>query len=275
MFASLLVGLDGSAGASAALDAAIALGKRFTSTIVVAAVVDVRVLEAPLLEGAGSGWPEALAGTPAASLELGEVMKARADRLLSEGAARVRAQGLPVQTARAMGLVEEELLALAESSEALVVGRRGELRAPDEIGVHTTRLIRRAPRAVVVAGETASAFARPVVAYDGGETSSAALALAARYAGATQVPLDIVHIADEDDGLLARAEAFLSQTDVTYRTHRLTGEVAEAVADFVARSGADMIVCGAHHTLRRRSWSIGSHAESLLTVTGVPTIVVR
>ena len=276
MFASLLVGLDGSPDARAALDAAIALGRRFASTIVVAAVVDVRVLEAPLLEGAGTGWPEALMGTPAASLELGAVLHERADRLIAEGAERVRAAGLAVQTARAMGLVEEELLALAESTEALVVGRRGDLRGGDALGAHTVKLVRRAPRPVVVAGGAGSDFGHPVVAYDGGETSSAALTLAARYAAAAAVPLDIVHVSEGDEGLLAKAEAFLSRTSVTCQTHLLSGDVVEAIAGFVNRTGADAVVCGAHHGgRRRRSWSIGSHTEALLSATAVPTIVVR
>src|SRR4051812_16891426 len=114
MFATLLVGLDGSPGASSALDAAIALGRHFRSTIHLAAVVDVRVLEAPLIESAGSGWPSALSGASAASHDLGEVLSSRADRLLVDGAARVRAAGLEVHTARAVGLAEDELLELAE-----------------------------------------------------------------------------------------------------------------------------------------------------------------
>ncbi len=47
MFSRLLVGLDGSPGAEAALTAAIELARRFKSTIVLAAITDVRLLEAP------------------------------------------------------------------------------------------------------------------------------------------------------------------------------------------------------------------------------------
>ena len=49
MFSRLLVGLDGSAGTDAALDAAIELGRQFRSTVVLAAVADIGLLEAPLL----------------------------------------------------------------------------------------------------------------------------------------------------------------------------------------------------------------------------------
>ena len=279
MFASLLVGVDGSKGASHALDTAIALGRHFKSTIVVAAVIDVRVLEAPLIESAGSGWPPAIVGSPTASHDLGDVMSARADKLLAEGAARVRAEGLTVVTSRAVGMVDEELVAMSDAAEALVVGRRGEMQPGPGLGATTVRLVRRAPRPVVVAGEHDSAFEHPVVAYDGSDTAGAALSLAARYAEAARVPLDVVHVAEGNGReLLAKAEAFMSQhTDVRFTTHELSGDAVDAIAEYVARSGSDMLVCGAHRSApgRRRSWGIGSTAEALLTATAVPTIVVR
>ncbi len=279
MFASLLVGVDGSKGASHALDTAIALGRHFKSTIVVAAVVDLRVLEAPLIESAGSGWPPAIAGTPTASLDLGEIMTSRADKLLSDAAARVRGEGLTVVTSRAVGMVDDELLAMSDAAEALVVGRRGEIQPGPGLGATTVRLVRRSPRPVVVAGEHPSAFEHPVVAYDGSDTAGAALALAARYAEAAGVQLDIVHVTEGDGHeLLARTEAFMSQhTDVRYATHELAGDAVDAIAAHVARSGGDMLVCGAHRSApgRRRSWGIGSTAESLLEATTVPIVVVR
>lgn len=277
MFASLLVGLDGSPGADAALGAAIALGGRFHSTIMTAAVVDLGVLEAPLARRASAPWSQSLAAAPAATLEVGEVMRGRADRLLHAAGERVRAAGLTALALRETGLVEEELLKLAETAEALVVGRRGELIGDDEVGEHTVRLIRRAPRHVVVAGDRPSAFGRPLVAWDGSEPSAAALTLAARYATHAQVPLDVVYActgaADQGDALLAQAAAFLSRTDVSYETHRVDGAAAGAIARFARQSDADVLVCGAHG--RRHSWSMGSTAEALVRSTAVPVIVVR
>lgn len=274
MFASLLVGLDGSRGADAALDAAIALGRRFDSTIMLGAVVDLRVMEAPLARGAAAAWTQAMAGVPAATLELGELMKGRADKLLAAGAERVTAAGLSAATARENGMVEEELLKLAEEAEALVVGRRGELSGGDDVGENTVRLIRRAPRPVVVAGESPSAFGRPVVAWDGSEHAAAALTLASRYATHAGVPLDVVHVGEAaGESLLAQAAAFLSRTDVSYETHLLAGAVPEAIGAFARRRGSDVLVCGAHG--RRHSWTMGSTAEALVRHTDLAAIVVR
>lgn len=277
MFATLLVGLDGSPGADAALDAAIALGRRFHSTIALAAVVDLRVLEAPLARGASAAWPDAAVSMPSATLELGGVMRNRADRLLAAAAERVAAAGLAAVTMHQTGIVEEELLKLAEGAEALVVGRHGELPGADELGDHAVRLIRRAPHPVVVAGEQRSAFARPVVAYDGSDPATAALALAARYAAAADVPLRIVHVGadqpEKGEALLAQAVAWLSRSDVSYDTYLLHGDVGREVAAFMDREGGDVVVCGAHG--RRRAWTMGSTAEALARRARAPTIVVR
>lgn len=276
MFSRLLVGIDSSAGATAALTAAIDLGRRFHSTIVLAAITDIQVLEAPLLASAPL-WTEGLPPLPA-DQSLGPVMRERAERLVEAASQRVRDAGLAVETVFATGIVEEELLHLAEQSEALVVGRRGEMHTdPGTLGATTVKLVRRSPKPVLIAGESPSPCQRPVVAYDGGETSSSALALASRYCGAVGVALIVVHVGSDAAAaaaLLARAEAFCSSQQVACEAHWLQGDVARAIATHVERTGADLIVAGAHGG-RRRSWSIGSHAEQLLRTTSVPVIIVR
>jgi nucleotide-binding universal stress UspA family protein len=277
MFTRLLVGLDGSAGAESALTAALDLARRFHSTIVLAAIVDVRVLEAPLYESTAPLWTEGLPLAPV-SEDLGRLLNERAEKLLVTGAARVRAAGLAVETAQAVGTVDEELLLLADRAEAIVVGRRGELHGePGTLGQVTSHIIRKSPKPVLVAGEQPSPCEHPLVAYDGRGHSTQSLALAARYGSAAGVRIDVVTVAEDaatGDALLAKAAAFLSSQGVGYETHRLTGDVAAAVAGFIEGSGADLLVAGAHES-RRRSWGIGSTAEKLLKATTIPVIVNR
>ena len=277
MFARLLVGLDGSAGSDAALDAALGLARRFKTTIVLAAITDIRLLEAPLFETAGSVWAEGMPAGPAAA-ELREALEERAARILEVAVANVQRAGLPVETARATGLVEEELVRLAADAEAIAVGRRGELHEnPGTLGRVTCHLIKRSPKPVLVAGDRPSTCQRPVVAYDGGETSRHALELAARYAEALALPLAVVHVADSaaaGDALLAQAAASLSDRGVAFETRRLPGDVVRAVTEFVSSYGADLLVAGAHGG-RGRHWTIGSHAERLLRATTIPVLIQR
>ena len=277
MFSRLLVGLDGSASADNALAAAIELGRRFRSTVVLTAVADASLLEAPLM---ATGAAFADAPLPRSDVaDLAATLASRATALTAAAAGQVRAAGLAAETVAASGLVDLELRRLAEDVEAIVVGRRGEVHAaPGTIGTITARIIKRSPRPVVVAGERPSQFRRPVVAYDGGTTSTNALALAARYAEAAAVTLDVVHVSDDAESageLLARAGAFLSHERTGFTTHHLSGRLVDAVPSHLAATGADLLVVGAHGGRRKGSLASGSHAEQLIKATTVPVIVIR
>jgi nucleotide-binding universal stress UspA family protein len=277
VFQRLLVGLDGSAGADAALEAALALGRRARATIVLAAVTEIRLLEAPLFEAAGSLWTEGMPLAPIAS-DLRDALDARAKRFLADATERVEEAGLSFETVRSVGIVDEELLRLAETTDAVVIGRRGELQTnPGKIGAVTTHIIKSALRPVLVAGDQPSAFERPVVAFDGGETSSHALEAAARFAAERQLPLDVVHVADEPgdaEGLLAAASSMAAARGVTPRTFALAGDIVDAVADWVTRNGGDFLIVGVHGG-RGTPWPLGSHAEKLIRATAVPVLVHR
>ena len=278
MFSRLLVGLDGSAGADAALDAAIALGTRFHATIVLAAVADARLLDAPLLGTSAGLWTEGLQ-MPTDIAPLTEALERRCAQLLADGAKRVADADLALEEVHAAGLVEDELLKLADRAEALVIGRRGEMhREHGTIGAVTARIIKHAASPVVVAGEQPSVFERPLVAFDGGDTSTAALALAAKYAEAGHLPLDVVHVnanAHEGDALVARAESFLSGTSVRHQVRRLDGEIVPTLTAYALGSRADVLLVGAHGGRRRHGWALGSRAEQVIRATPIPVIVVR
>jgi nucleotide-binding universal stress UspA family protein len=277
VFTRLLVGLDGSPGAEAALDAALTLARPAQATVILAAVTDIRLLEAPLLESAGPLWTEGVPVAPVAS-DLRAALDERARTFLADGVERVTAAGLVVETVRAVGLVDEELLRLAEDADILVIGRRGDVHTmPGKIGAVTAHIIKRAPLPVIVAGDRTSTFEKPAVAFDGGETSSAALLTACRFAAEHHLSLDIVHVAEDPAtgaGILEKARALAAPRGVTVRTHALAGDIVEAVADWVARSGTDLLVAGAHGG-RGTPWPLGSHAEKLIRATVVPVMIHR
>ncbi len=277
MFTRLLVGLDGSSGADAALETAIGLARRFKATIVLAAITDIRLLEAPLYEAAGPLWTDGIPAAPVA-VELRQALEERAVQVLGSAAARVAEAGLEAEQVRAVGLADEELIRLTEQAEAVVIGRRGESRGEHgALGAVTGRLIKRAHKPVLVAGEAPSACERPVVAFDGGETSSHALELAARYAEALGIPLAVVHVSDDaekGDALLAKAAAFLSGHRVSFQTRRLTGDLTRGITGFLVEHRADLLVAGAHGG-RRRPWAVGSHAEKLVKAVSIPVMIHR
>lgn len=242
MFARILVGLDGSPASETALATAITLTRPFGATIVLGMINE------------------------------------RDEAALSRAEARVRSAGLGCETVTAAGLVPDMLLALADDAEAMAIGRRGRGPGSGMIGEETGRILRRSPKPLLIGGEQASPCRAPLVAYDGGETSSYALSLAARYADVTQTIVEVVHVHDgigQSDELLARAGAYLSNVGVDYTTNVLEGSVGNAVVAHAVARGADLVLAGAHSGRRRRSWSVGGDAESLVRQAHLPVIVVR
>ena len=245
MFTRLLIGLDGSPDADAALEQALVLGQRFGSTLVVAHVNE---------GGPGTG-----------------------DRGLLEGAAaKMRAAGLEAETVLRRGDPDTELAALAKDVDAVLVGRRGGTSRAGELGATVSSLIKIAERCVIVCGAQPSPMNVCAIAYDGRETSRRALELVARFASIAHSTVHVIHATiDRAAGLqvVGEAEAVLSLQGVTFVTHIESGTPGEAVARVVARTKCDALFAGAHVMRGRDSKVTVSHAEQILRTTDIPVVV--
>lgn len=251
MFTRLLVGLDGSPQADAALEQAVILGHRFRSTLLVAAVRE------PDLE------PTAM--TP--------------EELLERAGFRVQASRLEVELVSRAGSPDLELAELAESVDAALVGRRGvrtERAGPSALGRTAASLIQLAGRCVIVCGGVPSAMRAVAVAYDG--RNRRALELAARFASVAESTVHVIHAChDRQEGLqiLGAAEAELSLLGVRFETHLEEGSAGEVVARVVHEVRADALFAGAHipRGLGERRPSVASHTEDILQHTDMPVAI--
>ncbi len=247
MFTRLLIGLDGSPRADAALEQAVVLGHRFGATLVVAHVEE---------RGAGSGERDGAA-------------------LLERAAERVRGAALDVETALRRGDPDTALAELATGVDAVLVGRRGSTRE-GALGTTVTSLIRIAERCVIVCGATPSPMRACAVAFDGRDTSRRALELAARFASIAPSTVHVIHAtADHAAGVqvVGEAEAVLSMQGVAFATHIEAGSPGEVVARVVERTKCDALFAGAHISRGRASKVTVSHAEEILRHTDIPVVI--
>ncbi len=250
MFTRLLIGLDGSPRADAALEQAVQLGHRFGATLVAATVH----------EGSGGSG----AGEGAA--------------LLARARERVEAAGLAVELIEGEGSPDLVLAELAKTVDAALVGRRGSVTAADALGPTVSSLITIAEKCVIVCGGAPSPMRTCAVAFDGGETSRRALDLAARFASIVESTVHVIHATpDREAGVqvVGAAEAVLSMLGVPFVTHIEGGSPGEVVARVIARTTCDALFAGAHLERRsgRTSQPVVSHAEEILRHTDIPVVI--
>jgi nucleotide-binding universal stress UspA family protein len=250
MFTRLLVGLDESPNADAALEQAVVLARRFHSVIVVAVVVE------------GNGDDAAAAAV-----------------LLERGRFRVLAAGLEVEAVQRQGAPDLNLAELAQEVDAALVGRRGlgsKRAGPNALGRTAAALIRLAERPVIVCGGTASPMRSCAVAFDG--RNRRALELAARFASVAESTVHVIHAySDRNEGTLVagQAEAELSLLGVQFQTHLAEGSAAEVIARVVREIRADALFAGAHvpRGLGEGRPSVASHTEEILLHTDLPVAI--
>lgn len=240
MFTRLLVGLDGSPQADAALEQAVILGRRFHSAILVASI-DGREAETLADRGAFRVWGAGLTG---------------------EGLARD-------------GAVETTLAGLAADVDATLVGRHGSATRPHGLGVVAAALVRQARRPVIVCGPSATPMKSCAVAWDGRNTR--ALELAARYASVVGGTVHVIHANDDRSAGIAAlggAEAALSLLAVSFVSHVEAGDPADVVARVVRDTRADALFAGAHVPRdRQEPPRVASHTEAILTQTVIPVVI--
>jgi nucleotide-binding universal stress UspA family protein len=245
VFTRLLVCLDGSPRADAALEQAVVLGERFHSTVLVAHVRE----------------PGGEDGTA----------------MLDRARERLLAADLEGDVVEETGMPGAVLATLARETDAVLLGRHGTT-TRNALGVTVTSLIRHAGRCVIACAGLPSPMRSCAVAFDGGDTSQRALALAVRFASVVNSTVHVIHAAaDRDSGLkvLGAAEAALSMKRVAFGSHMEAGPPGEVIARVVRRVGCDALFAGAHLEPRegRPSVAGASHVEEILLHTDIPVVV--
>jgi nucleotide-binding universal stress UspA family protein len=244
MFTRLLVGLDGSPRADAALEQAVVLGERFHSTVLVAHVRE-------------PGGPGGAA-------------------MLDRARERLLAAELQAELVEETGAADAVLSALAQETDAVLLGHHGS--TATALGPTFISVIRHAGRCVIACAGLPSPMRSCAVAYDGGETSQRALELAVRFASVVNSTVHVIHAADDRDAglqVLGAAEATLSMQRIPFGSHVEPGTPVEVIARVIKRVGCDALFAGAHMEPRegRASVATVSHAEQILMRTDIPVVV--
>ena len=279
MIKSILVALDGSEHAEAALQHSLWLAERLRATLVGLHVIDIVSIEGSFLHDiSGSLGFEPYLDF---SAKMRDALRERGRVLLDAFAGRCRERAVPCDTKLATGIVPNEICDQARTADLVVIGHRGvnEQFSTGLLGGTAESVTRKSPKPVFVSPMRFQAIARPLLAYDGSQRASAAMHAAAEVASALSLPLTVVHVARDEttngSRVLDEARRYLQSYDLTVTCETVTGYPHQRIVDLIRERGHDLLFIGAYGHSRIIEMVLGSTTEFVLRNSPCPVFLAR
>jgi len=278
MLARILIGLDVPKHVPALADLGIRWAKRSGATLVGLGIVD-----EPGIRAIEPAWP--VGGKPGVDAvyymgyeaRLADVHQ-RVNRLLDQFSTRCAQEGVVHEKRKSVGPPHERLSEEAQTGDLLILARGSHFRfvaGDDEANATVKKLLKDAPRPIVVVPPREFPEGPVVVAYDG--SLQAARALAAFEAtglgnsGEVHI-LSVAATAGEATLHAERAREFLSHHNVEAVEHVLRSPAPpeEVILEQVVRLNAGLLVMGAYGQPVLREYFVGSVTRNMLEEGRVP-----
>jgi len=279
MIKSILVALDGSEHAEAALQYALWLAERLRATLLGLHVIDVVSIEGSFLHDiSGSLGFEPYLDF---SAKMREALRERGRVLLDGFGRRCAERNVACDTILGMGIVANEICDQARVADLVVMGHRGvnERFSTGLLGSTTESVTRKSPKPVFVSPLSFREITRPLLAYDGSQRASAAMHAAAEVASALALPLTVLHVAREDTGdgakVLDETRRYLHSYDLALTCETTTGYPHQRIIEFIAERGHDLLFIGAYGHSRIIEMVLGSTTEYVLRNAACPVFLAR
>ena len=139
-------------------------------------------------------------------------------------------------------------------------------------------LLLRSPTPILAVPKVASPLTHPLLAYNGRPRADEALFLAAYVANQWQIPLTVLALGSGRmavDAVVARAEEYLKERDVTATIVTGADPVAESVLAAVDAHNCDLIITGGYTRGAVMHTMLGSAVDGMLIGATVPVLICR
>jgi len=279
MIKNILVALDGSEHARAALQYALWVAERFRAALWGLHIIDIIAIEGPFFQDISG----ALGFEPYFDMS-GKVREALHERgylLLEEFTAVCHERGIPCETGLYTGIVANEICERARTADLVVIGHRGvnERFSTGLLGGTAESVTRKSPRPVFVSPMQFQPVARPLLAYDGSPRAGAAMHGAAEVCATLNLPLTVVAVATREGGseekVLDEARRYLSSYGVQPTCLSLVGHPYQRIIDCIQDRGHDLLFIGAYGHSRIIEMVLGSTTEYVLRNAPCPVFLAR
>lgn len=276
MIKHILVPTDGSDHAMKGVEFAIALAKRHDAVVHAIHVIDIKMIEGPMLRDITSS----LGQEPFANLQskVSLVLEERGRLALEQVEKLCVAEGVQHTAELMTGVVSKCILEKSELADVIVIGRGGEHTQwlDGLMGSTTESVARHSHRPVLVTGTNTPTLNRLLLAYDGSERSREALKAAATFAEGWQATLLVMTVGEEHaESIQKEAQNYLEPHGLTVEYRLAKGDVGPSLIKAAAEWQANLIIMGAYGHSRVVEVLMGSVTAHVLNNAACPVLLAR
>jgi nucleotide-binding universal stress UspA family protein len=276
LISSILVALDSSAYAKAALDHGLELGRAFGARLTGLHVIDVRYLEMPPY----LDYSYALEAIPPPVVpsDLLEKFRAKRDRILTDFAAAAAAEGLSAESRSEDGVPGQVVAEMGDTHDLVVMGKRGEHAkwGRDLLGPAAEAVARRSTRPILLTVEQYRPLRRAALFFDGSEPAFRALGVTSAIARKLGMELEVATVDDDKEHgetVLQEARARLQAEDLPCRYTVIPGKLPKAAVTLLTAEPTDLVAMGLRGHSPLRHLILGEAAEQLMRLVALPILL--
>ena len=278
MIKNILVPIDGSDHAMAALEYSLWLAENFNGTLFGQHVIDTVSIEGTFFHDiSGSLGFEPYLDF---STKMREVLEERGKSMLEEFRQRCSEKGVRHEAFLDMGIIANEICERSRVADLVVLGHRGinEEFSTGLLGSTADGVTRKCPRPVFVSTKRFKIIERPILAYDGSQRASSAMESAAEFCTQLDLPLTVLYVPKEDriaDRVLGEAKSYLGSYGIQVRYEIAKGYPEQKIVDYLMNFSFDLLFIGAYGHRRIIELVIGSTTEYVLRKSPCPVFLKR
>lgn len=277
MIKSILVAVDASAHAQAALQHAIDVGTLYHARMTGLYVLDIRYLEMP----PSLDYSYTFEAVPPTVVppDVMEKFKVKSERILRDFREAVEKTGLLVETRVEEGVPGQVIADLGDAYDLVVMGKRGEHAkwGRDLLGSTAESVARRSATPVLLVEGQFRQVKKALVLFDGSHPAIRGLKMAADLAERAAVGLHVLTVDDEPErgrATLGEAGAYLEPLGLAAAYSVLPGRAAKTVAFSLRDDPADLVILGMRGHSPLRHLILGRTTEQVMRSVPLPVLLV-
>ena len=276
MIKHVLVPTDGSDFAAIGVKYAVKLAKQCQAKLQGLHVVDIRLLEGPILRDISAS----LGTVPYVNYQgnIAMILEERGAAALKAFEAECQEAGVECEVVQETGVIARCIIARSELCDLIVMGRGGEHNEwlDGLVGSTTSAVVRKSDRPVLITGTDRFETEKLVIAYDGSAHAKRALQTAAEIAAEWTMAAHVLVVGGENDyHLLDEARAYLDSYNLQSHYELRGGDPSETIVDYAAETGADLLGMGAYGHTKVRELVVGSTTVYALNHAPCPLLLLR